>query len=462
MDGMQAPPADEARLKAMVEAGDFRRAEPLLRGLHAREGMRLWSGNLLAICLRQQRRYAEAVPLYRRLIAAAPAEAALWRNLANALSDALRWREAAVAHRRALSLAPEAGAGWAAYGRTLARMGEGAEARLAFERAIACGPEAGEQARIEWDICLTRLAEGDYAGGWPLYDRRWAMPRSAPRPDWPRWDGRAHEAITLFLHAEQGFGDTLQCLRYLPQAASRVGRLVLAIQPALMRLVAGAAPPGTIIVPQGSLPEPGWMTASLLDLPRFFSPSPSQIPGVEGYLRAPAGARARMRALLPPAAGLRVGIVWSGSAGFQHNDARRASPEEFLSAFDQPGVALFSLQKGPQAAELAATPGARVTDLAPHLDDFADTAAACEALDLVIMTDSAVAHLCGALGRPVWVMLGPMPHWPWGLAGETTPWYRSMRLFRQAAPGCRAPVLDQLAGELSALIGVEQAPTPGE
>lgn len=344
--------------------------------------------------------------------------------------------------------------------------GRGASGKEAFEQALALGPDGKERARIEWDICLTHLSAGDYARGWPLYDRRWSMPRSAPRPSWPAWDGKADPTATLYLHAEQGFGDTVQCLRYLPQAAWRVGRLVLAIQPQLMRLAAEIAPPGTVILSQDSLPEPGWLTASLLDLPGLFSSSPGEIPGAEGYLRVPLAAREKLRQVLPPGGGLRVGIVWSGSHSFQQNAVRRAALGEFLAAFDQPGVRLYSLQKGPQQAELAAMPGAPVTDLAPYLDDFADTAAACDMLDLVIMTDSAVAHLCGALGRPVWVLLGPLPHWPWGQKEQVTPWYRSMRLFRQAAPGCRPPVFDHVASELMALqVGYacgEAGRTPGK
>lgn len=452
MSRMMTAPDREAALRAKIAAGDYAGAEAELRALHAREGVRLWSGNMLAVCLRNQRRYEEAVALYRRLLAAAPQEGGIWCNLGNALTDSLRWHEAVAAHRRAIALQPENAEGLAAFGRTLARMGRSAEAREMLERALALNPE--QRARIEWDICLSWLLEGDYAKGWPLYDRRWATPRAEADPaPGPRWDGAPAPGATLYLHAEQGFGDNIQCLRYLDLAAERVGRLVLAIQPSLMRLAAEIAPAGTRIVPQGTRPEAGWLVASLLELPGFFTPSADLVPRTEGYLRAPEAARAKFAGLMPPrqAGERRVGIVWSGSTTFQHNDVRRAGLADFLRAFAQPGVRLFSLQKGPPAADLAAQPKAPVTDLAPHLEDFADTAAAIEQLDLVIMTDSAVAHLCGALGRPVWVLMGPLLHWPWGAGGETTPWYRSARLFRQPGPGCWAPVFDRAAGELAAL-----------
>lgn len=433
----------------MVGAGEGHRAEPLLRALHAREGVRLWSANLLAVCLRQQRRFDEAIPLYRRLLAEVPTEGAIWGNLANALTDSLRWQEALVAHRRALAVMPEAADGWASYGRTLARLGRGPEARAALEKALALGhPHPGQ---VEWDICLSWLVEGDYARGWPLYDRRWSMARSEANPfPGPRWDGSTQPGATLYLHSEQGFGDTIQCLRYLPLAAARVGRIVLAIQPPLHRLAREIAPEGTVITDRSSLPEPGWQIASLLDLPGLFTPSAATVPFGDGYLRAPEAAREKMASLLPQGEGpLKVGIVWSGSTTFQHNDVRRSRLSDFVTAFAQPGVRLYSLQKGPPEAELAAMPGAPVTDLAPHLEDFADTAAACEALDLVIMTDSAVAHLCGALNRPVWVLMGPLLHWPWGKESEETPWYRSVRLIRQPAPGCWAPVFDRAAAALA-------------
>ena len=450
MDGMLAAESDRVRLTAMVAAGEAARAEPLLRELHAREGVRLWSANLLAVCLRQQRRFDEAIPLYRRLLNEVPGEGALWGNLANALTDSLRWNEALAVHRRALSLSPDSADGWASYGRTLARLGKGPEAREAFRKALSIGH--GNPAQVEWDICLTWLVEGDYAKGWPLYDRRWSMARSEANPfPGPRWDGTPAPGATLYLHSEQGFGDTIQCLRYLSLAAARVGRIVLAIQPPLHRLAKEIAPEGTVILPRGSQPEPGWLIGSMLDLPRLFTASPDAVPCGDGYLRAPAEAREKMAKILPPRGDgpLRVGIVWSGSLTFQHNDVRRARLPDFVAAFAQPGVQLYSLQKGPPEADLAALSGAPVIDLAPHLDDFADTAAACEALDLVIMTDSAVAHLCGALNRPVWVLMGPLLHWPWGKESESTPWYRSVKLIRQPAPGCWAPVFDRAAAALA-------------
>ena len=234
---------------------------------------------------------------------------------------------------------------------------------------------------------------------------------------------------------EQGFGDAILSVRFLPALRARVRRVALGCKPELLRLFSGlagvdelvaigaAAPSHAAHVPFMSLP--GMAMKSFADLP-----PPAK-------LHVPPEARARLAPLVATAGNrLKVGIIWSGSVTFKGN-AQRATPlERFLPFAEVPGVQLFSLQKGPRAEELAQS-GARnyIVDLGRHLDDFADTAAAVEQLDLVLMTDSSVAHLAGSLGRPVWNLLPFMPYWLYLDGRSDTPWYPSMRLFRQKAPG---------------------------
>ncbi|MBM3558137.1 MAG: glycosyltransferase family 9 protein, partial [Alphaproteobacteria bacterium] len=173
----------------------------------------------------------------------------------------------------------------------------------------------------------------------------------------------------------------------------------------------------------------------LLSLPRFLGHRFDHLPGAVGYLGAP-DPNPAVATTLNAMRGFKVGIVWSGSVTFKGNDKRATSLERFLRFLEVPGVRLFSLQKGPPAQELLALKGeGLVIDLAPLLDDFADTAAAIKMLDLVIMTDSAVTHLCGALNRPVWSLLCAAPDWRWMSDRADSPWYPSVRLFRQKIPG---------------------------
>jgi hypothetical protein len=195
---------------------------------------------------------------------------------------------------------------------------------------------------------------------------------------------------------------------------------------------------------------PGLFVADLASLPR------------PPYLAPPRDRLGKFAALFARARGLRkVGIVWSGSVTFGKNHRRAQRLAQFLQAFRLPGVQLYSLQKGPPAAELASAAGAPIVDLAPHLDDFADTAAALAHLDLVIMTDSAVAHLAGAMGRPVWLLLGHNAHWLWLRERADSPWYPSLRLFRPRAEGDWDHVFDSASAELMSWIGLERAGATG-
>ncbi|MBY0432204.1 MAG: hypothetical protein K2Q10_13475, partial [Rhodospirillales bacterium] len=282
--------------------------------------------------------------------------------------------------------------------------------------------------------------------GWREYEWRWRLAASPPRRlPAPAWQGEAGEGRTLLLHAEQGLGDTLQFIRYLPLAAARGFRVVAEVQEPLVRLVAASFPEAAVIPRDTAALPPFDLHAPLMSLPALFNTTLETVPAAIPYLRPPADMAARP----VPGNGLRIGISWGGDPR-HNNDSRRSIPlKRLLPALNGADVSLFSLQKGPKADELAGVEG--VTDLGAGFDDLADTAAALAGLDLVISVDTAIAHLAGALGRPVWILLPFAPDWRWLLGVEASPWYPTARLFRQPAPGAWDAVLSQLSASLSTL-----------
>nr|WP_235913801.1 tetratricopeptide repeat protein [Pseudoroseomonas coralli] len=371
---------------------------------------------------------------------------ALWTNLGNALT-LLRQHETALAcHAHALALAPGNGGHRYNHGISLAEAGRHAEAVQAFTAALARQP-GHDMAR--WDRGRSLLHLGRLAEGWADYEVRLENGLVAPRPlPGRRWAGQAFHGQRLLVVSEQGFGDTIWACRYAPLVKARGGRVLLECQPELAPLLSRLDGVDEV-VPLGAAPPAADWHIHQCSLPALFTPDAAAIPPLPALPPEPARL-ARLGAAITADA-LRVGIVWSGSTTFRRNRERAQPLSRFRLAFEQPGVQLYSLQMGPPQAELAQLDGHGIIDLAPMLNDFADTAAAVAQLDLVIMTDSAVAHLAGALGRPVWVLLGRNAHWLWSGQGQGSPWYPSLRLFRPRAEEDWDHVFDTAAAALMAL-----------
>lgn len=396
--------------------------------------------NALGVLRARQDRVQDAEAAYREALLLDPSMPGAWTNLGNLLTRLGRDESAIEAQRRAVALDPHSVTAWYNLGITLGRAEHHREAAEALDRA-AKAPKPHPQAR--WNLARHLLADRQWERGWAEFEVRLTNGMVAPvtAPGVP-WDGKPYPGKTLLLLTEQGFGDTIWTARFLPRVKAMGGRLIVQAKPQTRALLDAM---GIETIAHDAPHPPAELHRHICSLPGCF-------PGdfaPESYLRADP---ARVEKLRPRirGAGLKVGIVWSGSVTFGTNHWRAASLNHFLEAFSLPGVRLFSLQKGPPEAELAAHPlRHRVTDLAPHLDDFADTAAAVTLLDLVIMTDSAVAHLTGALGRPVWVLLGRAPHWLWEVGRDDCDWYPSMRFFRQKGPVLEwSGVFDSAGGAL--------------
>jgi Flp pilus assembly protein TadD len=321
------------------------------------------------------------------------------------------------------------------------------EAASLFRRAIELEPGLSI---ARYHLGMARLSCGDMAEGWKEFEWRLRTPLlTAVRQRYaqPQWQGEELAGRTILLEAEQGFGDTFQMWRYIPQIVER-GATVIARGPAVLDSLLRPTPGLAQWFNEDESLPPFDSHCPLMSLPLAFGTTSDTIPRTVPYVAAPVEKRinwtGRLARVLEP---LKVGVVWSGSL-VQRNNRQRALPlSRLLPLLETPGVRFFSLQKGSPALEASAFPS--LEDWTAELRDFGDTAALASALDLVITVDTGVAHLVGALGKPVWTLLAFVPDWRWGLEGETCPWYPTMRLFRQRRDGDWADVVQRVAAALA-------------
>jgi hypothetical protein len=394
--------------------------------------------------------HLDALWCYRDAIDKDPKNPGIWTNLGNTLTQLRYLKRAVACHQRALRFAQQDDALlYHNLGTSLAEALRHQEAVAAFTRVLEID---SSRHMARWDRARSNLYLGEYREGFADYEIR-RITGQLPHRNLPGrpWSGETYAGKRLVLLAEQGFGDTIWSARYLSKVKKLGGELIVECQRELIPLIENMKIADEL-VPQGTpLPEAEYH-CYLCSLPHLFTVDLASIPTVP-YLAAPQDRVAKFKPLFD-AAGLRlkVGVVWSGSVTFKRNQERARSLLHFFQGFALPGVQLYSLQKGPPEAELRALPrGGPIVDLSPLIADFADTAAAVAQLDLVIMTDSAVAHLAGAMGKSIWLLLGHVAHWLWLLDRSDNPWYPSMRLFRPRAEGDWDYVFDAASVELMKL-----------
>jgi Flp pilus assembly protein TadD len=434
-------------LEQRIRAGEFAAVQPDIERYVAQVALDPIGWTLLGLALRGQGKAAAAVVAYRRAQELSPAGVAPLTNLGNALKDLQRLDEAVATH----SLATEADATsvthWLNLGVALRERGDLHGALSAFENVQRLAPN---DVNGHWDRAQILLMLGRFAEGWREFEWRWQLPEtSAQAFAEPQWHGERRPEATVFLWPEQGFGDSILATRYLPWVKERVRQVIVGCRPELAPLLRGFPGVDRVVVVGEGIPHFD-VHCPLMSLPGIFSPDSTQIPRPVASV-VPAESQARLAPWLARGGRrFKVGIVWSGSVTFKGNYLRSTALEAFLPLGEVPGVQLFSLQKGPREVDLDAV-GARglVIDLAPALKSFADTAAALDGLDLVIMTDSSVAHLAASRGRPVWNLLAYVPYWLYLRDRIDSPWYPSMRLFRQPRPGDWGSVFQDVRVALS-------------
>ncbi len=413
----------------------------------------------LGLALVEAGRPGEAAVLLRQATRLRPQYTEAHNNLGLALSDLGRFEEASASFERALALNPRYAAAHSNLGSAAKAMGRSEEAVACYETALRYDPES---ASSHWNLSLALLQAGDFGRGWKEYEWRWKRPSTPPRPyPKPRWDGGPLTDRTILLWCEQGLGDAIQFARYAVGVKARGGRVVLECPEPLFRLF-GTLPGVDALVAEGSPLPPFDCHAPLMSLPGLLGTTLTTVPADVPYLTADAGLVEAWGRRLAALDGFKVGIAWQGNPHHRWDRWRSVPLAMFAALADVPRVRLVSVQNGPGSEQVAALRNRfPVTQLGPDFGAggaLPDTAAVMASLDLVVSVDTATAHLVGALGVPAWVPLPTLVDWRWLLGRDDSPWYPTLRLFRQDTLGDWEPVFRRMAAELCRLTAARPAP----
>lgn len=435
--------------------------------------------------LHQAGQWAAAEAIYRQVLKANPADPNAWCYLGIACHDQDRFDEAVAAYRRAIQLQPNFPIAFNNLGNTLRMQRKLGEAITCFDQALKLKPDyvnayKNKGTAYVWEGCLTEamacydramelapndaethknrgvilLLLGQFAEGWPEYAWRWKTDDLA-RPQYaqPLWDGAPLDGKTILLTPEQGLGDTVHFVRYAAVLKDKYNcRTIMLCPKPLLRLLASC--PGIDVLAPQDQPLPDFdCHVPLVDIPGLLHDTLDTFPRPIPYLTADSELVRRWQTTLQSYGGCKIGLAWQGSPQYQADRMRSIPLAEFAPLGKLRGLHLFSLQKGFGSEQIDRLAGAfDVVSLGDQLDEasgpFMDTAAVLRNLDLVITADTSIAHLAGALGVPTWLALAKVPHWPWLLEREDSPWYPTIRLFRQSAPGDWAGVVRQMVDEL--------------
>ena len=499
-----------SRANALIH---LRQYDPALASLDRAETLRPNYGEALSnrsIVLNLLGRHNEALAAAQRAAQLLPQHPTIERNLADALAGLQRFDQALAHYQRAIEFAPADRALLVARADLLAALGRQQEAASDYHTALALIDEGlrqleralGERpdpslrrqlaeahyerglllvdmcrhrdavesfvqaTRLEpgfvdahWAEALNRLRLGDFEAGWRAYE--WRRQRPGRQTglhtfDAPDWLGEVDPAgLHILLHAEQGYGDVLQFCRYAPLLAARGARVTVLAQSALKPLLSGL--PGVDVIAEGEPLPPFDRQCPLMSLPFAFRTSLATVPAAVPYLRVAPVRVAHWRSLLGAPTKPRIGLVWSGNARHE-KDRERSMPLAAVAPLFGFAAEYFGLNKETREADRTAARQLPLHQMGTRLADFSDTAAVIENLDLVITVDTAVAHLAGALGRPVWILLDARADFRWMLDRDDTPWYPTARLFRQTAPGGWQGVVERVARELDRFLATAARP----
>ncbi|WP_322025544.1 tetratricopeptide repeat protein [Burkholderia sp. BCC1977] len=468
-DAIASRPDDaEAHAELAVvlqEAGRWQEAERHYRESLARAPNVATTLNNLGALLHRVDRLPEAEDCFRRALSLSPDYRDARGNLGNVLFAQQRYGDAEACYRRVLADDPACADAWNNLGRLLHDAGRLSEAADCLRRALTVDPG---RVPTRFNLSLVLLAMGQYEAGWRLYEARYrssphwgadAADHVAPELPAPRWQGEALDGKSLVVWPEQGLGDVVQFARYLPLLRQRgLATLTVVCPPALTRLVATVdGVDRCVALGDAAALPPHDYACPIMSLPLRCGTTVDTIPATVPYLRVPAQCVEHWRSRVP-ADGFRVGLVWAGDprpgqASAHATDRRRSlSASAFLPLLRVPGVRFVSLQKGETTRGQIETipPSIRPVDPMAQVQDFADTAAIISLLDLVITVDTSVAHVAGALNKPVWILSRFDGCWRWFADRDDSPWYPSATLFRQTEPGRWDDVIERVARALEA------------
>ena len=415
-------------------SGRLRKAESAYREALKADPENADALHLLGTIAFQAGKYEPAVALIQRAIRINPNNANYYSNCGPALRSLNRYEEAIACYHSAIALAPDHPQAWYNLGKTYFDSRKPAEALAAYTRQLDLNPE---HSSARWNRSLANLLLGNLTEGWREYEFRWtATAASSAKRIFaaPQWSGEPLVGKTLFIHAEQGLGDTIQFCRYAALAADRGARVSVECQPELLGLLRSISQISTLVRPGETLPAFDFQIP-MMSLPMAFETSLENIPSTTPYLH-PDSARAliwksRLEKLGSPQ---NIGLVWAGGEKHPSNEKRSMHLSQFAPLAELTGISWISLQKGSPSAQLAQA-SFPILDWTSELHDFSDTASLIQALDCVVTVDTAVAHLAGALGKPVWILLPFLPDFRWLLDRGDSPWYPTARLIRQTCQG---------------------------
>ncbi len=407
--------------------------------------------NILGSIYQQKGDLEEAIASYLKAINCGTDAYMAYNNLGCALRLRGDVEGATAAYRKSLEINPDFPAAMNNLGTALRDQGCLDESIAWYRKAIQLNPDFAE---AHWNLSFALLLKGDYEEGWEEYEWIWKLKPPMRNLPQPRWDGTALKGKSILVYAEQGFGDVIQFARYIPLVAEREGTVIVGCQRELkdlLRSVQGV----TFVVAFGERVPVFHVQCPLPSLPRLFKTTLDSIPDSMPYLHADRATVEKWKKRIGArTSALKVGLAWAGSAGHLNDYNRSCRLDLFLPIARMPGVQLISLQKEiPPRWASDSLSQLHVLDFMDEVENFLDTAGIIENLDIVISVDTAVAHLAGALGKRVWTLLPYAPDWRWMLHREDSPWYPTMRLFRQPSPGDWKSVIVRVQSVLEDLMG---------
>ena len=388
--------------------------------------------NNLANALMELKKFDEALVVYRRASELMPADAEILSNVGNALKKLRQYDEAETIHRRALAMNPDSPPVLNNLASVMEVLKRADEAERLYRRAIEVRPDYGP---AHWNLSSILLRRGDLIEGFKEFEWRdlWTGVDSSRKFPKPTWDGSNLRGKRILVHAEQGLGDSLQFIRFIPQVVSRGGVVIVEIQPALRQLLSNYPGISEIVSYGEALPEYD-VQIKLTSLPLALGTTLENCNPRSPYLHAPADAIERWRNRLAEFSDrkLNVGLAWAGNPQHFKDFNRSIKLSTYAPLAAVTGVRFFSLQKGPAGDQAANPPaGMELIDWTAELTDFTETAGLVQNLDLLISIDSAIVHLSGAMAKPAWVLIANLPDWRWLLNVSESPWYPTVRLYRQ-------------------------------
>ena len=401
--------------------------------------------------LKTEGKIEDAIFHYRKALEYCVDKAEIYNNLGNALEKSGRINVAIEMIQRALEERPDFAEAYNNLGVALNSQGSYMAAVKNYEKALELKPELAEARfnRATIDLLFGRFSRGWQGYEWRLKKKHWKDIYPL-RHNLPRWDGSPFPEKRLYVHDEQGFGDTIQFVRYLPRVKALGGSVILGTRKPLLGCLQGIEEIDEVI-DRSAVGDPTAgcdLVVPLLSLPGIFGTDLNNIPSEIPYLH-PQEAKVSYWKHMVNGQGFKIGLVWAGNPDHEKDHVRSTALNDLISLADIPGVHLFGLQKGipsGQATEIPSESG--FINLGPKLKDFSDTAAVMANMDLIISVDTAAAHLAGALGLPVWTLVYFSPDWRWMLDRDDSPWYPTMRLFRQSKRDDWEGVIFQLTSEL--------------